>query len=99
MEKRGSKNGGSGREGKISPKSSMLLSVKVIANAKSNRVEKTGNNDFKVYTSQKPEDGKANESAVKLLAEFLGVPKKILLIKWGIKSRNKKIEMRERKNF
>lgn len=71
----------------------MFYNIKVITNARQNRVEKIRDDLFKVYTSVKPEKGKANESVIKLLAEHLKVAKSRLSIKSGEKARNKVIKV------
>ena len=72
----------------------MVFNVKVITNARQNRVEKVGDDCFKVYVTQKPEKGKANDKVVNLLAEYLGVAKNRIVIKRGEKSKNKVVEIR-----
>jgi len=81
----------------------MILKIKVITNAKQNKVEKIGDNNFKIYITQKPEKGKANEAVLKLLAKHLRacpnnihvgrVARSQLKIKIGEKNKNKIIKM------
>jgi len=71
----------------------MVLNIKVITNAKQNRVEKIGDDNFKVYITQKPEKGKANKKVLELLAKYLDISKSRLIIRLGEKNKNKKIEI------
>lgn len=73
------------------------LRVKVTTKAKSERIKKETRSDgsvvYKVYVTAAPEDGKANEAVIKLLAKELGVAKSCLTITHGHKSREKTIEI------
>ncbi|MFH1175611.1 MAG: DUF167 domain-containing protein [bacterium] len=70
-----------------------MLNVKVITNAKQNKIEKTGESGFKIYITQKPEKGKANEKVLDMLAEHLKIPKSRIKIKLGAKTNKKVIEI------
>ena len=70
----------------------MLLTIKVIPNAKQNRIEKT-NEVLKVYVKSRPIKGKANMELIKLLAEYFGVSKTDIRIVKGEKSREKVVEI------
>ena len=78
---------------------SLKLSVKVIPNAKKNEViEDTidlfGHRHLKVKVNALPENGKANQALLEILAKFLTVKKKQLVIVSGVTSRNKIVEVR-----
>ena len=67
----------------------MEIHVKVKTNARKNEVIKIDENNFEVYTTITPENGKANKSIIELLSKFLKIGKtKINIIK-GSKSKNK----------
>ena len=61
----------------------MIINVKVKPNDSKNEVKQLDNNNFEVKTTATPENGKANQSVVELLAKFFRVGKtKITIIKW-----------------
>ena len=67
----------------------MKISVKVKPQAKEDRVEKIGLNDYIIWVKAKAIDGKANQAVVKILSEYFDIAKsKVALIK-GKKARNK----------
>lgn len=77
----------------------MKLTIKVTPNAKKNEViqdtlDEHGNRHLKLKVTAVPEDGKANEAVLKLLATFLGVKKSQLMIISGETSRYKTVEIR-----
>lgn len=71
--------------------------VKVIPNASKNCVKidelDSGAKLLRVYVTVPPEDGKANEQVIKILAKSLGIAKSSLKISKGLKSRNKTIKI------
>lgn len=73
------------------------LRVRVTPKSKSPRIKKEVEADgsvlYKVYVTAAPEDGKANEAVIKLLAQTLGVPKSSLSIIRGLTSREKIIKL------
>ncbi len=69
------------------------LSVNVIPKASRNKVEQLGEQQYKVWVTAVPEDGKANAAVIKLLAKHLGVTKSQLEILSGANSRTKVIEV------
>ena len=67
----------------------MIISVKVKPQAKEDRVEKTGENNFAIWVKAKAVEDKANQAVIKILSEYFDKPQsKIILLK-GRKSRNK----------
>lgn len=74
-----------------------LLRVKVTPKASAERIKKEvaadGSALYKVYVTAAPEDGKANEAVIKLLAKALGVAKSSLTITHGLTSREKTIRV------
>ena len=72
----------------------MIINVKVKPNASKNEVIQIDSNTFEVKTTATPENGKANQSVVELLAKFFRVGKtKISIIK-GQTGRLKVVEIR-----
>ena len=71
--------------------------VKVAPKAKAERIKKEMREDgtalYKIYVTAAPEDGKANEAVIKLLAKNLGVAKSSLTIIRGHTSRDKVIKI------
>lgn len=69
------------------------INLKVIANSKSNRVDKflleDGEYKMIVRTSQIAENGKANDKVIQLIADFFAVNKSSIHIMFGTKNKNK----------
>jgi len=61
----------------------MELFVRVKASAKQEKIEQIDQYHFLVWTKEPAKEDKANKSAAKLLAEFLGVPPSVLVLKRG----------------
>ena len=73
----------------------MKIVVKVKTNANKNEVIKIDNENYNIYTTATPENGKANQSIIELLAKFLRVGKTKIKIISGLTSKNKTIEILE----
>ena len=70
----------------------MLLTIKVVPNARQERaVQEPGR--LKVYLSAPAVEGKANARLVKFLAEHFTVRKRDIVIKCGLRSRDKLVEI------
>jgi len=67
----------------------MQINVRVIPKAKLNKITAEIDGSLKVHTTTAPTDGKANDAVIKLLAEYLVVPKSRIKIVRGITSRDK----------
>lgn len=63
--------------------------MKVKPNAKQERIEKIGENNFLIRVKEKPKEGKANQAVVKALAEYFGIPKSGVILIKGAASRQK----------
>ncbi len=74
-----------------------MLRVKVTPKTKSDRIKKETGTDgsvlYKIYVTATPENGKANEAVIKLLAKALGIAKSSLTITHGHTSREKTIQI------
>lgn len=78
----------------VAMSTSTELTIKVTPKASSNRLGEIfkmedGKSVLKIYITQVPEQGKANEAVIDLLAKCWRLPKSILSIKQGTKSRYK----------
>ncbi len=71
----------------------MKLSVKVKARAREERVEKVSEGHLKVWVKAPADKGKANEDVVRVLSEYLKVPKSRIAIVSGHTSAQKTIEV------
>ena len=72
-----------------------LIKVRVIPNAKKNDVSEEAGR-FKVRVTSPARDGKANRTAIAILAEYFGIKKGDVRIIRGERSREKVIEIRSR---
>lgn len=65
-----------------------IFNVRVTPHAKQNKIVE---NDgvLRVYTTIAPENGRANDAVVKLLAEYFDIPKSRIKIIKGLTSRDK----------
>lgn len=77
------------------------LTVRVTANASSNRLKIDTQEDgaflIRAYVTVAPEEGKANQAVINLLATALHLPKSAFTIEQGFKSRDKVIGIRSLK--
>jgi hypothetical protein len=71
----------------------MLLSIKVIPNSKKAEVKNPGENNYVVKLNAPAEKGKANLRLIEVLSEYFGVPKSLIRIIKGHKTRNKIVEI------
>lgn len=74
-----------------------MLQVRVTPKASSNRIkieeQADGTKLYRVYVTVVPEDGKANQAVIKLLAKELGLPKSSLTIVRGLSTRDKLVRV------
>ena len=71
----------------------MKLSIKVITNAKKEKIDCISENEYKVYLTCIPEKGKANKALLELLSDYFKISKSKIKIVSGEKSHNKIIEI------
>ncbi len=69
----------------------MKIIIKVVPRAKKEMI-KSGE-PLRVYVTQPPEDGRANDAVIKLLAEHFKIPKSKINILKGEKNKNKVVEI------
>lgn len=67
----------------------MKITVVVKANAKENKLERQSNEMFKAFVKAQAQEDKANEAVKKLLAEYFNIPKSLITLKIGRKTKNK----------
>lgn len=67
--------------------------AKVTPRSAKNEVTKISEGEYKIRVTAVPEKGKANEAVIKLLADYLSVPKSSLNIIGGKSARIKLIEI------
>jgi len=72
----------------------MKISVKVKPNAKQEKIEKFTESYFLVWVKEKPQEGKANKAAIKVLSEYFGVPQSWVILLKGQSSREKIFEIK-----
>jgi uncharacterized protein YggU (UPF0235/DUF167 family) len=76
-----------------STKSKQLIKVKVKIGSQKEHVVHEEKNSYTVYTNSPARENRANISVIELLSDYLDIPKSMLRIKRGIKSKNKVIEI------
>ncbi len=67
--------------------------IKVSPGAKKNEVKKISKNSYKIFTTSRPQEGRANKAAIDLLSRELGKSKSELKIIKGLKSKEKIVEI------
>jgi uncharacterized protein (TIGR00251 family) len=70
----------------------MKYDVRVRTNARKNEIRKSGESSFDISVTAPPVDGKANEKVIELIAEFLGKPKRSVVIVRGLSSKRKVVD-------
>lgn len=70
-----------------------LLKIKVKPNSKQQALQKEADGSFTVHLKSPPVEGKANQELIQFLAKHLGVPKSQIMIKSGLSSRHKFVEV------
>lgn len=71
----------------------MRLSVTVVPNARSTRVDRLDAGRLRVAVTAPPREGRANEAVVAVLAEHFGVPRSHVRIIRGAGGRHKIVEI------
>ena len=69
------------------------ISVKVITNTSREKVEMINERSYRVWVKSRPIEGEANKAVVKLLSDFLKLPKNVFRIAVGKRSSDKVIEI------
>jgi len=71
----------------------MYKKVKVKPNSKKQEIAEESDGSLSIQLKSPPVDGKANKELITLLAKEFDVPKSSILIKSGLSSRNKLVEI------
>jgi hypothetical protein len=71
----------------------MKKQVKVKPNSKQQKIEESEDGTLIVHLKSPPVDGKANKELIDLLAKRFNVPKSKIIIKSGLSSKTKVIEI------
>jgi hypothetical protein len=71
----------------------MKYKIRVKTSSKLDRVVVLSNETIKVDLKAKAIDGKANEALIKLLSKYFSTPQSTIVIKRGMKSKDKVIEI------
>jgi len=69
----------------------MIITIKLHPNSSQEKIEKIDENNFEVWLSEKPIDGKANEELCKMLKKYFKA--KEVKINSGKTSRMKRVEI------
>ena len=67
------------------------LRILVKTSASAPRVENSTEYDYLVSVKEPPIDGKANQAIIKLISEYINIPKSLISIKSGASSKIKTI--------
>ena len=73
----------------------MKISVRVKPNAKQEKIEKVGEKNFIVCVKEKPQEGKANQAVIRVLAEYFDVSKSEVILLKGQTAREKVFEIKK----
>jgi uncharacterized protein (TIGR00251 family) len=71
----------------------MLIKVTVVPGAKKSRVVKVAPDTYRVRVKAPPVKGRANQELIRLLADHFNTTASSIVIKRGVRSRNKIIEI------
>jgi hypothetical protein len=72
-----------------------IISVLVKPNSKIESHEILGDGSLKILIKERPVENKANEAVIKKIAEIYNKPKNKIVIKSGLKSKNKIVAINE----
>lgn len=73
----------------------MKLFIQVTPRAKRNAVKQLTAQHYKIWVTAAPEQGKANQAAIKLLAKHLDIAPSLLALRAGNTSRHKIVEVNQ----
>jgi len=77
----------------------MRIYVKVLPRSSMNKVEKTGEGEYKVKLTAPPVDGEANKMLVEVLADYFDVSKSMVKIVGGKSARIKIVDIFNHHSF
>ncbi len=70
-----------------------IFKVKVKPNSKQQLIQEESDGSLTIHLKSPPVEGKANQELIKLLSKQFKVPKSQILIKSGVSSRHKLVEL------
>ena len=70
------------------------ININVKPNSKNPKIEKTGDDQFKVHVTSPPKDGRANQELISMMADYFDCHKNQVSIISGWKSRNKILQIK-----
>jgi len=71
----------------------MEIFVKAKTRAKEEKIEKIDGNHFKISVVEPPENGKANEAIMKVIAEYFDISLSEIVLVSGFSSKQKKFKI------
>ena len=71
----------------------LVITLKVVPNAKKTKVQLESSGEFKLYLKAPPIDGKANQELICYFSDVLKIPKKEVEILSGLTTRIKRIAL------
>ena len=71
----------------------MVIKVKVQARSTQEKIEETGLDEYKIWTTAPPADNAANESVIEIIADYFNIAPSQIKILSGHKSSHKLIEI------
>jgi hypothetical protein len=71
----------------------MRIYVKVVPKSSRNKIEKISDEEYKVWVTAPPVDGKANEALAKILSDYFNVSKSNIIIVGGKTSKTKIVDI------
>lgn len=72
----------------------MRIFVTVKPGKREDKIEKIDSSHYVVHTKVGPIEGRANTAVISLLSKYFAIPKSLITLKSGLKSRTKVIEIK-----
>ena len=71
----------------------MRIYVKVVPKSSRNKIEKISEEEYKVWITAPPTQGKANKSLIELLADYFNISKSFIIIVSGKTAKTKIVDI------
>ena len=72
------------------------INVRVKTGTSQEKLEMRGSREALIWIQEKPVEGKANEAVIRILAKHFGVKRGAVVIKAGLRSKEKLIEIHDK---
>ena len=72
------------------------INVRVKTGTSQEKLEMRGSREALIWIQEKPVEGKANEAVIRILAKHFGVERRAVVIKSGLRSKAKLIEIHDK---